>query len=235
MFNLKILILSVLFLLAVSCVPKYGDAPEDEEIPTKPALTPSQISGSHIAACMQVGASYGTDVSGMSMYRVVTLNGDGTYHLSIFLFTGSVCQMGGTQVFNYTQWGHYTLGAVSSRPMNATQVIYTTTANSLTIYAASSIGSTWAEYFNNHCPGGPTNFSTTGTSSRAESGVTCSSISNPAFSFPTFPADGSVFYDVILLTPEENPTSFSVGTPVNIFIMGQFSGFPDNANYNFSF
>lgn len=231
--------LSILFLLVatvVSCAPKYGDAPDDSVDPKAIPLTPSQVAGSHVATCQPIsGGVYGNDVNGMSLYRSVTLNTDGTYHLSIFLFTGSVCQMGGTQIFNYTQWGVYALSLVTTSPANATQVMYTTTSNSLTVYGGSGIGSTWAGYFNTYCPGGPTNFNTSGTSSRSESGITCSHLSNPSFSFPTFPADGSIFYDVILLNSTTNPTFFNTSTPVSIFMMGQFASYPTNANYRFAF
>lgn len=233
----KISILSLIVTMIVSCAPKYGDAPDEGVDPKKVALTPAQVSGSHIATCQPIsGGTYGNDVNGMSLYRSVTLNNDGTYHLSIFLFTGSVCQLGGTQIFNYTQWGVYALSLVTTSPANATQVIYTTTSNSLTVYGGSGVGSTWAGYFNTYCPGGPTNFNTSGTSSRSQSGITCSHLSNPSFSFPTFPADGSVFYDVILLNPSEtNPAFFNTSTPVSIFMMGQFASYPTNANYSFAF
>jgi len=65
--------------------------------------------------------------------------------------------------------------------------------------------------------------------------VTCSHLSNPSFSFPVFPADGSIFYDVIVLNPIVNPTHFNTSIPVTIFMMGQFSSYPTHADYIFSF
>jgi hypothetical protein len=239
----KIFLLVALIMTFASCTKKDGLAPGEESSVTDPPsdpiavpLTPDQMFGSHYAPCLiATGGAYGTDVNGMSFLRSIHMNTNNTYSVTVMFFTGTVCHLGGTQIFNYTQNGSFTTGNVTTTPANATEVAFTVTNSSLTIYAGSGVGSTWAGYFNSYCPGGPTNFSTVATSSRNEAGYTCMHVSNPAFVFPTFPTDGSTTYDVISLDSVSNPTNFITSSSINLFYMGQSASYPTTQTMTYAF
>lgn len=171
----------------------------------------------------------------MSFLRSIYFNANGTYSVSVLFFTGSVCQFGGTQIFNYTHGGTYTLNNAVTTPANSTEIAFTTVTSDLIIYAGSGVGSTWAGYFNAYCPGGPTNFSTVGTSMRSEAGRTCSHLSGPAFVFPQFPSIGTMTYDVISLDSVTSPTTFSSSIANNIFLMGRFASYPTALGMTYNF
>lgn len=124
--------------------------------------------------------------------------------------------------------------SVAVTPASATQVKFTASSSSLTMYAGSGIGATWAGYFNSFCPGGPT-FSTVGTSSNSMAGRTCLHVSSPAFVFPTFPADGTEFYDVLSLDSKTAPTAILTSTTINLFMMGQYSTYPTTQDFSYGF
>lgn len=235
------ILLPFVFVLFFGCSKKDGTAPTDATTttPSTPATSPlnaALIAGTHFATCAAVsGGTYGTTVDGMSILKSITLNTNLTYSVTLYLFTGTVCQAGGTQIFAYNQSGSYSINTtVATSPAGATQLTYTSSSSSLTVYAGTGIGSTWAGYLNSYCPGGPT-FSTTGTSSGDEGGRTCMHLSAPSISFPIFPANGTVFYDTILLDSVSTPTLMTTSTAVNLFLMGQYSSFPTGTGFSYTF
>lgn len=236
---LKKIILFSIFLISFSgCSKKDGLAPDVDTainpVVTSP-LNAAQIAGTHYALCAPVsGGVYGTSVDGMSILKSISLNTNLTYSISIYLFTGTVCQAGGTPIFTYSQSGNYSIGSVAATPAGATEMMYTSTSSNLTVYAGSGIGSTWAGYLNSYCPGGPT-FSTSATSSGDEGGRTCMNVGSPSFSFPTFPSNGTVFYDTINLDSVSSPTILTTSTAINLFLMGQYSSYPTGTGFNYTF
>ncbi|MGZ3690366.1 MAG: hypothetical protein ACXVAX_02610 [Pseudobdellovibrio sp.] len=215
---------------------------------TTTALTAAQIAGTHYAPCLPTGTThaYGTSADNYSFLRALQLNTDLSYSVSVFFFSGTACQAGGTEVFAYSQHGTYALGALTTSPSDATEITYTAASVSstqLTMYVGTGHGTTgfgaaWATTFNTNCPGLPPNTfdssptSTSETSTADVQGITCN---GGQIVFDQFPADGSVFKDTITLDSVTSPSTMTVYQSASVFHPGQFVTFPTTATFNYSF
>ena len=196
------------------------------------ALTAADVAGTHIAPCLPTGSSntYGTSANGLSFYKMLTLNANGTFSLNTLLFSTPSCIAGGgAEILVLTIAGTFTMGSLLTS--GATGVLYVQTASNMTVYGGAtgngttSFGNGWVSSINNGCPGGPT-FSSGTSSSHSMSNITCNT---NGLSFPAINADGTNFYDAI-----STASGFAVSPSLNVFMMGQFSSYPATASFSYT-
>jgi hypothetical protein len=224
----KLISLSILCFLFFSCAKKTdGSAPGTDTPggPTGVPFTATEAAGNTTGTCVPFGTTRGTALNGNSMVQLLSLNANNTYSANVFFYSGTVCQFGGTSIMTYSQSGTWSTDQLATTPSNATEMIFTVSTSELTIYAGSGIGATWAGYMNSFCPGGPT-FNSTGTSTFSIAGRTCSKVSVPDFTLPTFASVGSITYNIGIFAA---PINITLGAGQDIFNMG--SGiYPTTAN-----
>lgn len=229
--------LAKIVMAAMAVIVSFGCAKKEEEAPSlgSGGLTASQLAGTRYSSCTAITSdtTFGAALNSTSYMQGLTFNADGTYMLTTFWFTGATCQMGGSQILNYTQAGTFKTGGIMDSPSGATEVLMTAVTSHLTTYGGTAGASrTWATNFNN-CAGGP-GFSTSANDTKAVSGWHCFSI-NPDFSFPTFTTIGTVFYNAVTLDTSSSKTSITSFHQTSlIWDAGQMGSYPTTSNTTFT-
>ena len=164
-------------LLLVSCAATTDSSPAAPvaATPTDGSQNASQLAGT--GQFCTTDASLGTALGGMGTTHYFVLGADGTYTYNAYFSDHTGCQTaqnsGGNNVATYTQSGTYTVsGTAGLSPSTITNIIFTMTTSSMTVYATTNaLAQDIVAWMNAGCA--PSPGFTNSTNSKSLNGNTC--------------------------------------------------------------
>lgn len=211
--NITVLSLLIILSFVISCNKKEASSSVATGGGNTP-LTSAQVIGTS-SVCRSGGSTFSNLDSGVFSYlETIDLNADETYRYEQYWFSGSVCQLGGTSQFRYTQEGTFDMGAITTSPVGATQILFTVTSSYLQTFGSTtdSVASYWETRFNTGAVCGANfTFNPAGGTDYSPGGATCASAGDN-WSLPMFPNNTNNIHNVVVLDTAAQTLTVSENT-----------------------